>query len=141
MLSAFLINSLLVSAAVVIHYEVLRYLSTLVPRLTMRHRLRVLICVFGALCGHVLEIWLFGLGYFLLLHLPGMAAFGGNFDGSVLDCVYFSFTTYTTLGFGDIEPMGHVRFLAGLESLTGLVLITWTASFVYIEMRKFWGDS
>ncbi|MCB1614443.1 MAG: two pore domain potassium channel family protein [Pseudomonadales bacterium] len=141
MLAAFLFNSLLVSVAVVIHYEVLRYLSTLVPRFTMRHRLRVLICVFGALCGHVLEIWLFGLGYFLLLHTTNMAAFSGNFDSSLLDCVYFSFTTYTTLGFGDIEPLGLVRFLVGLESLTGLVLITWTASFVYIEMRKFWGDS
>ena len=30
--------------------------------------------------------------------------------------------------------MGDVRFLAGLEALTGLVLITWSASFLFIEM-------
>lgn len=30
-------------------------------------------------------------------------------------------------------------FLAGIESLLGLVLITWTASFLFIEMQKFWG--
>jgi len=29
-------------------------------------------------------------------------------------------------------------FLTGLETLTGLVLITWTASFMFIEMQKFW---
>ena len=62
----------------------------------------------------------------------------GNFNGTLTDAAYFSFTTYTTLGFGDIEPTGHLRFLAGIESLTGLVLITWTASFLYLEMRKDW---
>jgi hypothetical protein len=28
---------------------------------------------------------------------------------------------------------------AGIESLTGLVLITWTASFSYLSMERFWG--
>jgi hypothetical protein len=28
--------------------------------------------------------------------------------------------------------------LTGLESLTGLVLITWTASFLYYEMQRYW---
>jgi hypothetical protein len=45
---------------------------------------------------------------------------------------------YTSLGIGDIVPVGNLRFLAGLETLTGLVLITWTASFMYIEMQRFW---
>ena len=62
----------------------------------------------------------------------------GNFAGTLLDCVYFSFTTYTPLGTGDIEPIGDLRFLTGLESLTGLVLITWTASFIYLEMTRYW---
>jgi len=46
--------------------------------------------------------------------------------------VYFSYTL------GDIEPLGNIRFLAGIESLTGLVLITWTASFLYYEMQRYW---
>jgi hypothetical protein len=28
--------------------------------------------------------------------------------------------------------------LTGIESLTGLVLITWTASFLFVEMQRFW---
>jgi len=62
----------------------------------------------------------------------------GNFTGSLMDCVYFSFTTFTTLGFGDITPLGDLRYLVGIESLTGLVLITWTASFLFFEMQRFW---
>jgi hypothetical protein len=47
-------------------------------------------------------------------------------------------TTYTTLGFGDIVPVGPVRFLTSVEALTGFVLITWSASFTYLEMNRFW---
>ena len=45
---------------------------------------------------------------------------------------------FRSLGYGDIEPFGHIRFLAVLEALIGLIMIGWTASFMYIEMQKFW---
>ena len=62
----------------------------------------------------------------------------GNFDGSFMDSVYFSFTNFTTLGFGDIEPFGSIRLLVGMEALVGFVLITWTASFLFYEMQRHW---
>jgi hypothetical protein len=31
-----------------------------------------------------------------------------------------------------------VRFLTGTESLSGFILITWSASFLYLEMEQFW---
>ena len=46
--------------------------------------------------------------------------------------------TYTTVGFGDLAPVGAVRFLSGTEALTGFVLITWSASFTYLEMERYW---
>ncbi len=138
MLTTFFFNTLLISAAVVIHYEILHLLSSFIPRLSLQHRLRVIIGVFGTLIGHVLEIWMFGIAYYLMINHGDFGSLKGNFDGSLLDNVYFSFTTYTSLGIGDIEPLGDIRFLAGLEALTGLALITWSASFMFIEMRKFW---
>jgi hypothetical protein len=51
------------------------------------------------------------------------------------------FTTCITLGFGAIAPIGDLRYLTGIESLTVLVLITWTASFLYIEMQRYWESS
>lgn len=138
MLLTYIYNTLLISAAVVVHYEVLHLLSTLIPKLSVQHRLRVIIGVFGTLVGHIIEIWMFGIAYFLMINYGDFGSLQGNFDGSLLDHVYFSFTTYTSLGIGDIEPQGDIRFLAGLEALTGLALITWSASFMFIEMRKFW---
>ena len=77
---------------------------------------------------------------FLIISVFGWGSFEGNFDGGLLDCFYFSFTTYTTLGVGDIQYFGQVRYLTGIESLTGLLQITWTASFLYLEMQNFWGQ-
>lgn len=139
MLAVTLINAALVSAAVVVHYEILYRLSQLVPKLKLiKRRYRIVVGIFGALCAHTIEIWLFAFGYYFMLHWGGFGSLEGNFDGSLLDCSYFSFTVYTSLGFGDIEPLGLVRFLTGLEALTGLVLITWTASFLFIEMQRLW---
>ncbi len=103
-----------------------------------RHRFLVLVGVLGSMLAHILEVFIFGMGIYGMLQIDGMGTLEGSFDGSFIDCVYFSFTNYTTLGYGDISPFGYVRFLAALESLTGLVLITWSASFMFIEMQRFW---
>ena len=57
---------------------------------------------------------------------------------TLFDTVYLSATTYTTLGYGDLTPTGNIRFLYGMESLTGLVLVTWSASLTFIELQRQW---
>jgi len=140
MISSFLIITLLVTAAVIIHYEMLRLLWITIPKLLSRHRVRVVFGVFGTICAHVIEVWMFGLAFYWMVRSGNYGSLEGNFDGSLLDCVYFSFTNYTTLGYGDIEPFGQLRFLSGLEAITGLSLITWSASLMFLEMRKFWEE-
>lgn len=137
-LQAWIINGALIAVAVVIHYEILRVLSVLIPKWPIQHRLKVVTGLLGALTAHVIEIWVFGFGFYFLVMNPEFGNLVGNYEHSLLDSVYFSFVMYTSLGIGDIVPVGNLRFLAGLETLTGLVLITWTASFMYIEMQRFW---
>ncbi|WP_372883290.1 ion channel [Psychromonas sp.] len=137
--SVFLINFLIITLAVLIHYEFLYRISLAIPKMKIKHRFRIVVGVFGALIAHTIEIWLFSIAYYFMPQIQGTGYLEGNFDGSLLDCVYFSFTIFTTLGFGDIQPHGHIRHLVGLESLTGLLLITWTASFLYYEMQRYWG--
>lgn len=138
MIAAFLVNSLVVIVAVIIHYEFLYRLTLLVPRLRIRHRFRIVLGVCGALIAHAVEVWVFAFTYFLMQRSSGWGRLEGNSDGGLLDCVYFSFTTFTTLGFGDIHPTGNLRYLTGIEALTGLVLITWSASFLFVEMQRYW---
>lgn len=133
-----IINVLVVSLCVLIHYEFLSRLSNLINTIKIKHRVKIVVGVFGALMAHTIEVWIFALAYHQKLKSGYFGTFTGNFDGSLLDCVYFSFTSFTTLGFGDIVPIGDIRFLTGIESLTGLVLITWSASFLFFEMQKQW---
>jgi hypothetical protein len=133
-----LINLLVIGLAVVVHYEFLYRVTLHIPKMRIRHRYRILIGVFGALIAHSLEIWIFAFAYYFMNHVDGWGSLSGNFDGSLIDCGYFSFTVFSTLGFGDIEPTGHLRYLTGIESLTGLVLITWSASFLFFEMQRHW---
>ncbi len=140
MISVFVLNSLVVAIAVIIHYEFLYRISRLIPTMKLKHRLRILFGVFAALIAHAIEVWVFAFAYYFMHHADGWGHLEGNFDGSLLDCTYLSFTIFTTLGLGDIQPIGDLRHLTGLESLTGLVLITWTASFLYYEMQRYWDN-
>lgn len=136
-----IINSFLVALVVLIHHEMLSGLSTLIPKLSIGHRLRVLFGVLGAITAHIIEVWVFGLGYYFMQTYAEIGGFVGAHNGSLLDSVYFSFSAYTSLGFGDIAPLGDIRFTAGLEALVGLVLIAWSASFLYLEMTSYWREN
>jgi hypothetical protein len=127
-----------VSAAVMLHYEGLSWLSRGLARLEAPRRRRVLYAIMGVLSLHVTGIWLFGLVLWGLLSWPACGSLHGTLNASLLDTVYLSAMTYTTVGFGDLAPVGPVRFLSGTEALTGFVLITWSASFTYLEMERYW---
>ncbi len=133
-----MVNSLMVIMTVVIHYEMLSALSKLLPKIKVFRRARVAVGLLGALVAHSIEIWLYALAYYALIQVGGYGSLAGVTSQSVMDCVYLSFTTYSSLGYGDIYPVGALRFVSGLEALVGLIMITWTASFVYLEMEKFW---
>ena len=140
MITVVLVNLFVIGVAVMIHYEFLHQVTLLMPRVRIPHRFRIVMGVFVALTAHAVEVWIFAVSFFLMHKAEGWGHLEGNFAGTLLDCVYFSFTTYTTLGTGDIVPHGDLRYLTGLESLTGLVLITWSASFLYLEMTRYWDE-
>ena len=134
----FLINIVIVAIVVTIHYWALYQLTLLLPKIRAQHHFRIVVGVFGALLAHMAEIWVFAAAYYFISRTGDLGSLAGNFDGSLFDCIYFSFSTYTTVGFGDIYPEGFLRTTTGVEGLTGLVLITWTASFLFLEMQRNW---
>lgn len=136
--TAVLGTAFIVMLCVLLHYETFNGLTLLLPKLRTRRRPRVLILIFSILGLHILEIWIFGLGYFWLLQDPALGSLHGVPVHGLPDYVYFSAVVYNTLGFGDIVPVGPIRFLTGTEAMTGLVLITWSASFTFLEMQRFW---
>ena len=128
----------LVGAAVVMHYEALERLNRLLPRWQLAPRLRVLFLIYGIISLHTAEIWVFGVGIFVSAQFPQLGSIAGVEPLQLLDAVYLSTTTFTSVGYGDLAPHGPLRLVLGSEALTGLVLIAWSASFTYLEMQRFW---
>ncbi|HKJ95721.1 MAG TPA: potassium channel family protein [Gammaproteobacteria bacterium] len=130
----------LVIACVLLHYECFQLLSRFVAAaVPARRRRRILVVMLALLVTHIVEIWLFGVGYAVLLEHGALGSLAGIPVSGLLDAVYFSAVTYTTVGFGDITPLGPIRFMVGTEALTGLMLVTWSASLAFIEMQHHWG--
>jgi hypothetical protein len=134
-----LVTALAVGAVVLVHYEGLVWLSNwLAHRHDSQRRRKVLFGIFGVLGLHVLEIWIFGLSIWGLMAFPNTGVVAGAHPLALLDAVYMAAVTFTTVGFGDLAPVGPIRFLSGTMALTGFVLITWSASFTFLEMERFW---
>lgn len=139
MLAILLICTAMLVASTLIHYESLRALYTLLPRLPiLPPRVKLILVILGAFAGHTLEVLLYAFVYHALASHPGWGSIGSEANPSLLTCLYFSLTTYTSLGYGDVVPTGDLRLMAGSEALVGLLLIGWTAAYLYISMERFW---
>jgi hypothetical protein len=131
---------------VALHFEALAILNRWCIRQSRSlrpdrmHRMVILIVVLSLLLVHVIEIWLFGLAYYLLMRYEALGGLIGYESFDLFDCIYFSASTYTTVGWGELYPDGPIRFLAGTESLLGFMLVTWSASFTYLVMARIWGS-
>jgi len=130
---------LLVLICILVHYEALRIVSSQLPGpswIGLRGRMAgVVLACFAA---HTIEVWLFAGAYYLLADHFALGGVAGEQLIDFPDLVYFSVVTYSTIGFGDLYPIGGARLLAGVEAITGLLLVGWSASFTYLVMERFW---
>ncbi|MEO8651029.1 MAG: potassium channel family protein [Hyphomicrobiaceae bacterium] len=137
---AVLLSLLLVAATVMVHYEFLRLTSAVTRGLSIPGRAQVLAIIALVFIAHLVEVGLYMAVYYAGHNWWGLGVIHGDTEGGIVDYFYFSITTFTTLGFGDVQPRGPLRLIAGVESLNGLVLIGWSASFTYLSMQRFWQD-
>lgn len=138
LLHAMFIALIMIVATTLVHYEVLQICEKMIPKILWLHgRIRIVVIVLGAFIGHVIAIWMYAVCYYLMIKL-GLGGLAGVFTGAYEEYLYYSTVSYTSLGLGDMFPTGALTFLTGVEALNGLVLITWSASYTYLYMSKFW---
>lgn len=108
-------------------------------RKLMRSRWHLSLRVSGAsllvLLSHLLIAALFAGGFYAAAQ-AGLGGFKKEIMGDWMDYFYFSLINITTLGLGDVYPTGHLRAITGIESLTGFVIISCTAQFVYEAIKQ-----
>lgn len=83
------------------------------------------------LLSHLFHVLLFSFIYFI--EIDNMQ---GSHDNSFVDLIYYSISTYTTLGIGDIHFNGSARIVSGIQAIFGLIMIAWSASHIYLKIEK-----
>lgn len=81
---------------------------------------RLLLLWLSMVVGFAIVYWIWGFS-----GLPGLMTNGQPIPTSLegfLTCLYFSFVTATSVGFGDVVPTGAMRAIAVLEAATALLV-------------------
>lgn len=140
------LSTLVIALTSLITYEILGIVWNILPTMAGSRRLRVLLIVVPIFAAHIISIWIYAGVYFLVENFTDFGHLTGSIAPAVLsyesfiERLYFSASTYASLGLGDIVPNKDLRMLAGAEVLNGLVMIGWTVSFTYLTMEKFWSQ-
>lgn len=88
---------------------------------------------FALLAIHIsITIFSFALHY----HSSGLLGAKGEFSPSLYESLYFSMTTFTTLGYGDIQPLPNYRLTTSLEALSGMVSMALGSSMIWLWCQE-----
>lgn len=128
----------LVALTFLFHYRALLWLGLSATRFGFSTQGQVLFIVATLFLVHIVEIGMYAITYFVSVAVLGLGVFEGALVTDGMSYLYYSGVIYTTLGLGDIEPQGHIRFITAMEALNGFLLITWSASFTFVAMGRLW---
>jgi hypothetical protein len=127
----------LIVLGVVIFYEVLARLWIMLPKLEGRPRAQILSTILATFIGHTAVVWLFGVAYYALANFTDFGKLGGVEEHHLLNYIYFSGVTYSSLGLGDVYPKGDLRLMISVEAILGLILIGWSITVTYLATEKY----
>ncbi|MEQ1754110.1 MAG: ion channel [Micropepsaceae bacterium] len=126
-LLTFVILVCTLAASVLIHFEALQHLHGR----SLRGRRGILIAFMLLLGVHLLEVGLFGTAFYGATKWIQIGSFAGERSMSFMDYYYYAAETYSSLGYGDIYPVGEIRLLASVTPIIGILLLGWSSSFLF----------
>lgn len=128
---------LLIMAYGAIHVGGLGAIRRLKPSQEDHRYLGLLATFWGLALLHLLEIAIGALVLALVLSGEGTGSLSEGFGSTAADFLYLAGTSFGTLGYTQLDATGPIRLLIMVLSLSGFMLITWSATFIY----TIWGES
>lgn len=129
---------MLVFCTVLVHLLALKTIYLYLNKVQLPPMIQVGLAVYILILAHFIEVVIFATGFYITAEFADTGFLKGEFTGDVREYIYFSLTSYTSLGIGDVYPYGPIRLITGIEALTGLLMIGWSASITYLCMYKAW---
>lgn len=129
MIGNLVLAALMVGLTVVVHFAGLLLLLWLLRASGHRFRTHesavgqgaaIVVVVLGLVGIHTVEIWLYAVVYFV--------------QGALTDfesALYFSTTSFTTIGYGDVVLDKQWRLVSAIEGANGLLLFGWSTAFLF----------
>jgi hypothetical protein len=130
MLEQLIIGSVLVVTTVLIHGVSLEVILKVVLRIPqhLEFRWRTLLfslVVLSVFTAHVAEIWIWAIFFHFIEEFS-------NFEAAL----YFSTSSFTTVGYGDLVLSEEWRLMGALESANGMMLFGWSTAFIFEVVRR-----
>ena len=94
-----------------------------------------LLMLMAATIGQIIAAGIFAAAFWVSSE-AGLGGFQMTEQSGWMEIYYFSLVNLTTLGLGDIIPLGHLKFLTAIEAMTGFLLISCSASHIFLMMQK-----
>jgi hypothetical protein len=123
-----------------IFHEMMRHAWRRLRQIEHRPLLTIHLGMLTMFLCHTIVVWLFGISYWLMIERWHFGSLSGDYrPGHLLTYIYFSATTYSSLGFGDIYPKGPMRLMTGVEAIYGLILIGWSIAYSFVAAERYLG--
>lgn len=135
---ALIISLVIALVTTIMFYEILGVVMKIITRRTMTPRKLLLVLISGILLAHSITIILYSMVYWILVQLEHCPPLQGIDAGEIGAYLYYSATSYSSLGVGDIYAKGSLRLITSFEVINGLTLIAWSATFTYFAVQKMW---
>jgi len=124
----------LLAATTALHYEGMRLIAR--PGDGRLSRPGVVLAITGLVSLHLAEIGLYAAAFAAAVGLLQLGALRGIAHLAALDYFYFAAETYSTLGYGDVVPVGALRLVASIEPLNGLLLLAWSGASLFRLLER-----
>jgi hypothetical protein len=136
MLTQILIGAALIVSTVLIHAVslelTLKALLSVRAEILVRWRtVAIALVVLAVFAAHVIEIWVWAIFYYMTASITEIPTWEA--------ALYFSTSSFTTVGFGDLVLSEDWRLLSSFESTNGMILFGWSTAFIFEVVRQTYG--
>lgn len=140
LITQLIIGCFMISLTVIIHAialdRIVIFLEKIGPRTfnLFHHFWKIplmVITVLSVFLTHIVQIWIWAILFYYLTPdiLPDMES-----------AIYFSTSSFTTVGFGDVFLDKDWRLLSSFEAANGFILFGWSTAFIFEIISKLYKD-
>jgi hypothetical protein len=122
--------------SVLLQFEMIGWLWRFNAGHGSRTRARIALSVLCLIGFHLLEVGVFAVGYLIGERVLSLGRMAASHQIGVRDVFYYSAEVFSTLGLGDVYATSDLRMLTAVESLSGMLLLSWSASFIVIAVQR-----